>query len=67
MKNVIFKSSYNWFKIGILREAVKNYFFPVRGGYPPILLCYFGQNDFPLRWRGGRGGGINNSAKGKIR
>ena len=40
-----------------LREPVKNYladFFPLRGGgYPPIPLWAFGQNDFPSRGGGG--------------
>ena len=37
-------------------------FFPLRGGYPPIPLSFFGHNDFPLR-----GGGVPpNFIKGKI-
>ena len=47
-----------------IRDAVKNYFFSVKGGgYPPFPLSFFGHNDTPV-W----GGGVPpNSVKEKIR
>ena len=37
---------------GIFQKLLSG-FFPLRGGYPPFPLSFFGQNNFPLR-----GGGV---------
>ena len=45
---------------GALQKLLSG-FFPLRGGYPPFPLSFFGHNDFPLR-----GGGVPpNSVKEK--